>query len=113
MLSYEGTANLNDLTDVIVRGVALAKERNCFRALSDFRTMKLTLSVIDLFSIPANQALLAKELDVPYSKFRRAVVVPHAEFENYKFFENVAINRSHIVKIFTEMEDGVAWLFKK
>ena len=113
MLSYEGTANLKDLNEVIVRGVALAKERNCFRALSDFRAMKLNLSVIDLFSIPANQVMLAKELDVPYYKFRRAVVVPKAEFEKYKFFENVAVNRLHVVKIFTEMEDGITWLFEK
>jgi hypothetical protein len=112
VLSYEGEANLKDLNEVILRGVSIAKERNCFRVLSDFRAMKLNLSVIDLFSIPANQTLLAKELHVPFYKFRRAVVVPREEFRKYKFFENVAVNRAHAVKVFVDMGDAISWLLE-
>ena len=112
-LVYEGQANLKDMKAVIASGVSLAIKRNCFRVLSDFRAMKLNLSVMDLFSIPFNQIVQSQELNVPFYKFRRAVVVPAADFENYKFFENVAVNRSHIIKIFVDMEDAISWLLEK
>jgi hypothetical protein len=113
VLTYQGDAKLKDLNEIIVRGVALAKERNCFRILSDFRAMHLNLSLVDLFSIPANQAVLGQELGVRYYKYRRAVVVPMAEYDKFKFFENVAVNRSHVVRIFTEMNEAISWLFAK
>jgi len=112
-LSYEGDANLNDMKEVIARGVTLAMEKDCFRVLSDFRAMNLNLSVMELFSIPNNQVLQSKELNVPFYKFRRAVIVPKEKFGNYLFFENVAVNRSHQVKIFIDSEDAVAWLLQK
>ena len=51
-LVYQGHADLKDMKEVIAFGVALAIEKNCFRVLSDFRAMKLQLSVAELFSIP-------------------------------------------------------------
>jgi len=112
-LFYEGDANLKEMKAVIAQGVALAEEKDCVRVLSDFRAMKLNLSMMDLFSIPRNQISQSKELNIPFYKFRRAVVVPKADFENYKFFENVAVNRSHQVKIFTDPEDAISWLLQK
>ena len=112
-LIYEGDAKLTDMQAVIEQGVALAMEKDCFRVLSDFRTMNLNLSVMELFSIPTNQISQSKELKVPFYKFRRAVVVPKEKFGNYKFFENVAVNRSHQVKIFIEPDDAIVWLLQK
>lgn len=112
-LFYEGDANLNDLKDVLAHGVSLAREKNCVRVLSDFRAMKLNLSLIDIFSIPGIQISQSQELNVPFYKYRRAVVVPAGEFEKYKFFEDVAVNRSHIVKIFINPEEAISWLLKK
>jgi len=112
-LFYEGDANLKEMKAVIAQGVALAEEKDCVRVLSDFRAMKLNLSMMDLFSIPRNQISQSKELNIPFYKFRRAVVVPKEDFENYKFFENVAVNRSHQVKIFTDPEDAISWLLQK
>jgi hypothetical protein len=112
-LVYQGRADLRDMKEVIAYGVALAIEKDCFRVLSDFRAMNLQLSVAELFSIPLNQISQSQELKVPYFKFRRAVVVPEAEFRNYKFVETVAVNRSHQLKIFLDMEDAMSWLLEK
>lgn len=112
-LVYEGDAKLKDLKTVIAQGVALALEKDCYRVLSDFRAMSLSLSALELFSIPDHQVSQSKELNVPFYKFRRAVVVPKEKFEKYKFFENVAVNRSHRVKIFVDPEDAIAWLLQK
>ena len=112
-LTYEGKADLKDLNEVIARGVSLAMERNCVRVLSDFRAMQLDLSMADLFSIPNIQISQSRELNVPFYKFRRAVVVPDRDLEKYKFFENVAVNRFHVVKIFVDVEFAISWLFEK
>lgn len=112
-LQYEGKADLRYIREVINHGVAIAKEKNCYRVLSDFQKMTLDLSAADIFSIPIKQILQSHELDVPYYKFRRAMVVPEDDFEKYKFFENVAVNRSHVVKIFTDTEEAILWLFYK
>ncbi len=112
-LVYEGDAKLNDMKTVIAQGVSLALEKDCYRVLSDFRAMNLSLSALELFSIPDYQVTHSKELNVPFYKFRRAVVVPREKFEKYKFFENVAVNRSHQVKIFIDPEDAIAWLLQK
>ena len=109
-LLYEGEADLGDLRDVITRGVSLALERNCFRILSDFRSIRLHLSAMDIFSIPAKQIVLAQEMDVQYFKFKRTMVVRTADFEKFKFFENVAVNRSHNIKVFTDIENALTWL---
>jgi hypothetical protein len=112
-LVYEGDADLKDMKEVITRGVALAMEKNCFRVLSDFRAMKLHLSVTALFAIPLEQMSLSQELKIPYFKFKRAMVVPEEEFRNYKFVENVAVNRSHQLKVFLDIQDAISWLLEK
>ncbi len=109
-LLYEGDADLGDLREVITQGVSLAVKQNCFRVLSDFRLMRLHLSAMDIFSIPAKQILQAQEMNVQYFKYKRTMVVPAADFESYKFFENVAVNRSHNIKVFTDFDEALAWL---
>ena len=113
VLSCSGTARLKDLSEAIVQGAPMVEQYNCYRVLSDFREMKLTLSIMDLFSIPATQAMLSEKLHMRYHWFRRAVLVPEADFEKYKFFENVAVNRFHVVKVFTEKAEAVSWLMEK
>lgn len=112
-LQYEGKADLRYIREVINHGVAIAKEKNCYRVLSDFQKMTLELSASHIFSIPIKQILQSRELEVPYYKFRRAMVVPEIDFEKYLFFENVAVNRSHVIKIFTDTETAISWLLSK
>lgn len=110
---YEGKAELKYLREVIDHGVALAREKDCYRVLSDFQKMTLDLSASDIFSVPIKQILRSHELDVPYYKFRRTMVVPENDFEKYKFFENVAVNRSHVIKIFIDTEEAISWLLSQ
>ncbi|MEP7135344.1 MAG: hypothetical protein ABI904_10470 [Chloroflexota bacterium] len=112
-LTYEGDANLSDMKEVLSHGALLAAEKSCFRVLSDFRAMKLDLSVMELFRIPENQKEQSRELKMHFAKFRRVVVVPERDFNKYKFFENVAVNRAHRVKIFTDIEEAIEWLLEK
>jgi len=109
-LTYEGDATLKDMKEIIAQGVALASEKNCARILSDFRNLKLTISFMDLYSIPNLQASQSKELNTSFYKFKRAVVVPEADLKRYKFFEDVAVNRSHTIKIFIDMDAAIEWL---
>jgi hypothetical protein len=74
--------------------------------------MKLNLSITTLFAIPERQQSHGAEMNVPYYKFKRAMVVPRAQFEKYKFFETVAVNRAHTIKIFLEMDAATTWLLE-
>lgn len=112
-LVYDGPAKMDDLKEVITAGALLALEKDCFRVLSDFRSMTLDLSVMDLYSIPALQAFLSKDLAVHFSKFRRALLVKPGDYERFKFFETVAINRAHTVMIFVELNDAMKWLMRE
>jgi len=112
-LVYMGEANLTDVDEVLARGVSIALEQNCFLVLSDFRAMKLNLSLVSLFTIPVNQISQSQKMKVPFYKFRRALVVPERDFQKYKFFENVAVNRAHDVKVFTDIESVMSWLLEK
>lgn len=111
-LIYEGNANLNDIKDVITQGVLLAQENNCLRVLSDFRKASLSLSIMELFSIPSKQEVQSKMLNVPFYRYRRAVVVPAGDYKKYKFFENVAVNRSHQVRVFISFDEASNWLME-
>lgn len=113
ILAGEGDARLKDLREAIVSGFPLVKEHNCFRILSDFRQLKLNLSMIDIFTIPSIQSVLSRELNMPFYHFRRAVLVPDHDYDKYKFFENVAVNRSHVVRVFIDEERAVSWLLQK
>ncbi len=110
-LVYEGDAKLTDLKEVLTRGVALAVEKKCFRVLSDFRGMSLKISITQLYWIEEIQQELSRELDVPFHYFKRVVVVPAREYPRYKFFETVAVNRMHRIKVFTDYKQALEWLF--
>jgi len=111
-LVYAGEANLNDMKEVIARGVALASEKNCLRILSDFRSMRLNLSIMDLYSIPSLQKSQGILLNSPFYQYKRAVIVPTEDYKKYKFFEDVAVNRAHKIKIFTDEAEAVHWLLQ-
>ena len=111
-LVYEGEARIDDLKDILARGAVLAREHNCLRILSDFRAMTLQLSLYSLYSVAEIQKEVSQELNMPLYNFKRVVVVPQGNYHMFKFFENVAVNRMHKIRIFTEYEDALQWLLE-
>jgi len=109
-VAYHGEATMEGMIELIACGTRLAKEWNCFLVLSDYRAMKLELSISALYDLPNQLVLQAQKMGLSPYKFKRALVVPVEKLEPYKFFELVSSNRAHLLKVFTDMEQARAWL---
>jgi hypothetical protein len=76
--------------------------------LLDIRTLEGRLDMMDAYDLP----------DKHFSKMRDRSVITHLaivvdEFEeSYRFFENVAVNRSYNLRIFSDSGEAVEWLKK-
>ena len=78
--------------------------------LSDYREARFPLSMIDVFNLPDSHNLLLKTLGSNVHSYKRALVFDKKDFEMATFFENVAVNRGHNVKVFLDEADALAWL---
>lgn len=78
--------------------------------LSDYREARFPLSMIDVFNLPDRHNLLLKTLGSNVHSYKRALVFDQKDFEMAIFFENVAVNRGHHVKVFLDEAEALAWL---
>lgn len=97
----------DDLQQVIDYGQAvidLAVRSGAPRILCDERNLVYTLGTVDTFE-------LAKAIaDRAPTVMRVAIVCRPQDFEDGKFWENVAVNRGLHARAFLEMELARAWL---
>jgi len=89
--------------------VAACVEKALKKALIDVLDLEGRLGASDAFEIP----------DKYFPKIRNRSVITHCalvdlkEFEqSYRFFENVAVNRGFMLRIFSDTDEAVAWLKK-
>lgn len=75
--------------------------------LNDLRKAKFKQSTFHIYNMPR---IVAKQ-GVPSSS-RRALVVPDTS-EDFSFLETVSVNVGQQVKIFTDMDEALAWLTKE
>jgi len=78
----------------------------CTKVLVDVRDFKDHISTMNTFD------LASVELpDIIRKSIEKVAILDMEVFEKgQKFFENVAVNRGHVVKIFTDINDAKQWL---
>ncbi|MFN8383999.1 MAG: hypothetical protein U0V02_18840 [Anaerolineales bacterium] len=89
--------------------IHLAKRENCFHILTDMRHADLHVSVLEIFNLPQTLAEIAKAQELDISAFKRAFVALK-EQDILDFYETVSRNRSHLIKLFFDMEEAKNWL---
>ena len=99
-----GSLQTSDLLDAGAEAAALLKKHDCRRMLNDMREVEQHLSVVDIYNIPK----MSGEFGFP-PQTKRAIVFKK-DAKDYHFYENVAVNRGHLVKIFKEIDEAIAWL---
>ena len=83
-------------------------ERKCFRVLIEEHLEGPRLGTIDVFSIASQGALNA------FGKIKAlAYVDVNAEGDLMQFAENVAVNRSFPVKVFSSVAEAEKWIMEK
>ena len=107
-----GELTLEQVREYTNTAALLAKEKGCFRFLSDLREAVLALSMLDVYNIPKMAKEIGLALDLPEHKIRRAVILPRIG-ELSIFFETVSKNRVQNVALFDDIETARKWLLEK
>ena len=86
--------------------VEKCQENKCSKVLVDIRDFSERINITEIFD------LASKELpEITMSKINKVAIVDNEGFNyNKNFFENVARNRGHNVKIFTNIDNAMQWL---
>jgi hypothetical protein len=103
--SYEGVLNFETMKEYVREIVSTAQECNCKRLLNDLRKVRITGATMAIFNTPE-----AMEIEGMDGSWKRAVVVDEQYRQDFRFYENVAVNRGHRIKVFTEFDDAIIWL---
>jgi hypothetical protein len=110
-LRFEGLLTLEVVRNATVDAAQMAKERDCFRVLTDMRETTVKLSMVEVYNLPKLTADIVSTTGLQIYQYRRAVVIS-AEQELLPFFENVSRNRHQNVKLFYTIESAEQWLFE-
>jgi hypothetical protein len=108
-----GVVKLDTFKQIFSQGVQLAKEKDCFLLLNDFRSATIELSTLDLYSLPEILAGISRSMGISVNRLRRALVVTLQYTRDAIFAEDVAVNRGQHAKFFHDIEDARKWLLGK
>ena len=89
--------------------IRTAKRENCFRILTDLSKAELNVSVMQTFNLPQDIVEFAAAEGLEIHAFKRAFVVSENQ-DVLDFYETVARNSSHHIRLFHDIEEAKAWL---
>ena len=107
-----GELTLEKVREFTNAAALLAKEKECFRFLTDVNETVLALSMLDVYNIPRMVKEITSALELPEHKIRRAVILPD-HWKLRQFFETVSKNRMQNVALFDDIETAQKWLLEK
>lgn len=87
---------------------AEAAHPECRRLLNDLQEAAMDMNTVEIYKLP--QMLISSGLN---PNWRRALVVPPAFLQDFKFYETAAYNQGYSVKVFTDRADALKWLTSK
>lgn len=104
-----GKANLPRLEEFAEEVVLAIRRANCFRVLTDLRSLELDVPLIGLYSLPGTLGNIASARHVDIFAVRRALVIPDGEGK-WNFYETISYNRGHVMKAFHDLQEAKDWL---
>ncbi len=108
-LKYSGTVSPKELKESVFEGIKLVKETGITKLLTDCREMTWGHYVFDLMSI------ISEYNDIGISHdLKEAILMPEdaTAKSNVEFYETACFNRGYNVKIFSDTDEAIKWLFK-
>jgi hypothetical protein len=110
----QGTVNLDEFNEIVSQGIQLAKEKECFHILGDYRNVTVvSLSTLEIYDLPKMLSGISASTGIDASRFRRAIVVAPKDAADAEFAETVAVNRGQNAKIFQDIDEAKKWLSEK
>lgn len=87
------------------KAVQLLIKHGCNRLLNDLRRARITNLASSIYEMPK----IVRDVGLP-STCRRALVVGD-NLKDYYFLETVCLNRAQQMKVFTDFDHALKWLF--
>jgi hypothetical protein len=94
---------------LLLETLEMIQEHDCFLVLTDLRDAEVKISALEQYDAPELFRSVFAESDIDVRKIKRAVVTTSVT-PNYKFAENVVVNRTQRMKVFQDMEEARDWL---
>jgi len=90
----------------------VAREKNCYHILSDYRETILTLSTLEIYKMPRviHEAAAAVGLDA--RRFKRALIAGKNS-QALRFFEIMTHDIGQAAKVFFHIDEARAWLLQE
>ena len=111
-IKVQGALTMTVVRNFAMDAVHLAKEKNCFRVLTDLREATLKLSMLELYNLPKVLSEIAATAGLQVYQFKRVVITRDDDEELLPFYENVARNRIRNLRLFHDVESARQWLLE-
>ena len=111
-IKVQGTLTMTVVRNFAMDAVHLAKEKDCFRVLTDLQEAKLRLSMLELYNLPKVLSEIAATTGLQVYQFKRVVITRDDDEELLPFYENVARNRIQNLRLFHDVESAQQWLLE-
>jgi len=108
----QGKLTASEAKEIISEIAQVAREKNCFLCLSDYREATIEMSTLQIHGLPKVLSDLVTSLGLRPSQFKRAIVVQKS-FQDYYFFETVTLNAAQNIELFQDIDEAKAWLFRE
>ena len=106
MASMEGNVDRDVLREFVTELARVSNTNKCYRILNDMRKARLKLGFLSLYNIPR----MVKAAGLNLSS-RRAIVA-REDLKDYSFFRSIARKQGQRVKVFTDYDEAIKWLFE-
>ncbi len=107
---FVGTIDIKVLREYALEMKNFQNPDAVHRILTDYREAHIDLSTLQLFHLPESHDQLLKTVGFNVHRIKRAILYNPKDHGSASFFETVALNRGHMVKIFTNEEEAKTWL---
>ena len=107
---FYGIIDVDVLREYVLKMKNFQNPGDVQRIFTDYREAHFDLSTLQLFHLPEKHDKLLKSFGFNVHRIKRAILYDPKDRDLATFFETVAVNRGHMVKVFTNEEDARAWL---
>ncbi len=105
--TVSATVGIQEISEMVARGLAVAAERATGAILIDARQMRLDALTTELYRLPG----IVEELGLTRSHRVAVVIADDSEqMDSFLFVETVFFNRGFPVRLFTEVTAALKWL---
>ena len=104
-MKVKGKRTVESIKEATTQIVEKCNKHKCTKVLVDVRDFKERIFFSEIFD------LVSKDLpDIIQHKINKVAIIDiEGHNFNKQFFENVAVNRGHNVKIFTDFNNAIQW----